>query len=203
MDDKASQIMDWVLIASIVALILVVMAILFGNLSGNTGFKSLTNSYTVSNESQANKSLTLPVFANVTGYSVQGELNNPAGYSYVLTSAFNVTTNANGVYITTIPLANLSLSSTTGLLTNATAVTYSNISISYTYSLDYNSQAYNNTQSVIGNYSQAAVNTAAQLPTIGTITGIALLLAILIGVVVFAVRRLSNVRSGTKFGSME
>jgi hypothetical protein len=52
---------------------------------------------------------------------------------------------------------------------------------------------YNNTQSVIGNYSLSATNTSAQFPVVGTIVGIALLLLILIGVLVFAIRKLMGV----------
>jgi len=55
------------------------------------------------------------------------------------------------------------------------------------------SQGYNDTQNVILNYSASATNTSAQFPTIGTILGIAILLVVLIGVLVFAVRRLMGV----------
>ncbi len=56
---------------------------------------------------------------------------------------------------------------------------------------------FNDTQAVIGNYSTSAVNTASQFPVTGTILGIALLLAILIGVLVFAIRKMMGVASAS------
>ena len=52
---------------------------------------------------------------------------------------------------------------------------------------------YNNTQAVIGNYTTSATNTAAQFPVVGTIVGVALLLAILIGLLVYAIKKMTNV----------
>ena len=54
-------------------------------------------------------------------------------------------------------------------------------------------QGYNDTQSIILNYTQSAVNTTAQFPTVGTIIGIAVLLLILIGLLVFAIRKMMGV----------
>jgi hypothetical protein len=62
-------------------------------------------------------------------------------------------------------------------------------------------EGYNNTQSVIGNYSLSATNTSAQFPVVGTIIGIALLLIILIGVLIFAIRKLMGVTTGATGGS--
>ena len=59
------------------------------------------------------------------------------------------------------------------------------------------SEGYNNTQAVIGNYSLSATNTSAQFPVVGTIIGIALLLVILIGVLIFAIRKLMGVTSAS------
>ena len=58
-------------------------------------------------------------------------------------------------------------------------------------------EGYNNTQQVIGNYSESAINTAAQFPVVGTIIGIALLLVILIGVLIFAIKKLMAVSGGS------
>ncbi len=56
-----------------------------------------------------------------------------------------------------------------------------------------NTQGYNDTQNIITNYTASAVNTAKQFPVTGTILGIALLLAILIGILVFAIRKMMGV----------
>ena len=64
---------------------------------------------------------------------------------------------------------------------------------------DVGTQGYNDTQHIIGNYTESAVNTAQQFPVTGTILGIALLLSILIGILVFAIRKMmgvANVGSG-------
>ena len=65
-----------------------------------------------------------------------------------------------------------------------------------------NSAGYNNTEQVIGNYSASAVNTTAQFPTVGTILGVAILLAILIAVLVFAIRKMMGITgsSGSNAG---
>ncbi len=56
---------------------------------------------------------------------------------------------------------------------------------------------YNNTEQVIGNYTVSAVNTAAQLPTVGTIVGIALLLLVLIALLVFAISKMMALSKGS------
>ena len=63
------------------------------------------------------------------------------------------------------------------------------------------SQGYNDTQNVILNYSTSATNTANQFPVVGTIIGIAILLAVLIGLLVFAIRKLMGVTSAAGGGS--
>ena len=54
-------------------------------------------------------------------------------------------------------------------------------------------QGYNDTQTIILNYTTSATNTAAQFPTVGTIVGIALLLLILIALLVFAISKMMGV----------
>lgn len=58
------------------------------------------------------------------------------------------------------------------------------------------SQGYNDTENVILNYSASAVNTAVQFPTVGTILGIAILLIVLIGILVFAISRMMAAAGG-------
>ena len=60
-----------------------------------------------------------------------------------------------------------------------------------------NSQGYNDTQSVINNFTQSQTNMAKQLPTVGIILGVALLLVILIGVLVFAIKKLMGAAGET------
>ena len=55
------------------------------------------------------------------------------------------------------------------------------------------SQGFNDTQSVILNYSQSAVNVSAQFPTVGTIIGLAILLLVLIGILAFAIKAMMGI----------
>ena len=61
----------------------------------------------------------------------------------------------------------------------------------------------NNTDNFIANYTQSVLNVGKQLPTVGTIIGVALLLFILIALLVFALRSMAGVSrsgSGGNFG---
>ncbi len=62
-------------------------------------------------------------------------------------------------------------------------------------------QGFNDTENLITNYTASAVNTAKQFPVTGTILGIALLLAILIGILVFAIRKMMGVAGASTGGS--
>jgi len=59
------------------------------------------------------------------------------------------------------------------------------------------SQGYNDTEHIILNYTESAVNVAEQLPTVGTILGVAILLSVLIFILVFAIRKMMGVTSAT------
>lgn len=63
-----------------------------------------------------------------------------------------------------------------------------------------NSQGANDTNNFIGNYTTSVTNVGKQLPTVGTILGVALLLLILIAVLVYAVKRMSGVAGGSSGG---
>jgi len=56
-----------------------------------------------------------------------------------------------------------------------------------------NSQGYNDTQNLILNYSKSVTNISKQFPTIGTMVGVALLLVILIGILIFAIRKMMGI----------
>lgn len=61
-----------------------------------------------------------------------------------------------------------------------------------------NSQGANDTTNFINNYTSSVLNTGKQFPTVGTILGVALLLVILIGILVYAVKRMTGVAQGGK-----
>lgn len=58
-------------------------------------------------------------------------------------------------------------------------------------------QGYNDTQAVIGNFTGAVRNTAGLFPTVGTILGVGLLLGVLIGILVLAVKKLMGAANAT------
>ncbi len=66
-----------------------------------------------------------------------------------------------------------------------------------------NTAGANNTDNFIANYTASVLNVGKQFPVVGTIIGIALLLLILIGILVFALRKMGAVSSqsgGGNFG---
>ena len=54
-------------------------------------------------------------------------------------------------------------------------------------------QGYNDTQNLITNYTASVVNISEQFPTTGTIIGVALLLVVLLGILIFAIRKMMGV----------
>jgi len=190
-ENVQKSILAWVVVGASIALILVVMLVLFGNLSGNLGFEDDTTTITVSNETIA--------WVNATGVTLDGY--NSTWSSITATRSFNATDN------TEFQIGNISISSI-GVVTNASDTVWEgddSVLLSYTYVHTFDSVAELDSEAVIGNYTSAAVNTAAQLPTVGTITGVALLIMILIALLVFAIRRMTGINSGgsESFGSIK
>lgn len=62
-------------------------------------------------------------------------------------------------------------------------------------------QGYNDSQNIILNYTNSAVNTAAQFPTVGTILGVALLILILLALLVFVIVKMSGISGGKAGGN--
>lgn len=62
-------------------------------------------------------------------------------------------------------------------------------------------QGFNDTQGIILNYTLGATNTSAQFPTVGTIIGIAILLLILIGLLIFVIKKMTAVSGSTGGGN--
>ncbi len=189
-------VLAWVLGVATIALTLLVMLILFGNLSNNVGFGNDAITVTVNNES----SKILPVHANVSGYTLSGF--NSSWSSITLTLMFNASDvpSGGGDWNISVPVANGSVSSL-GVLTNGTDAVYDNVSVSYTYSHSFESPELALSNAFIANYTKGIGNTGEQFPVIGTIIGVALLLLILVGILVFAMVNLSKVNKGSLSGS--
>ena len=165
-------IMGWVLGVGIIAFILLIMVIIFGNLQGNVGFTQDSGSFT-------NESITL----TTTG-------NTPAGAVGKINPALTNVVMYNGTAGELITSGNYSV---VGALISNITPTYGNEAVNVTYDISYDSQGQRDSDSIILNYTQSATNTSAQFPTVGTIIGIAILLLILIALLVFAIRKMMGV----------
>jgi hypothetical protein len=191
-DNPTKSILNWAIGIASVAFVLLMFVIIFGNLSGNTGFADDTLNHITTNESDFTGA---NVFANLTGYTIAGY--NSSWSAITLTQAMNRSADL-ATYNRTIPLANLTLSAT-GRLNNGTVIdgdAYENISISYTYTHSFQSSEERDAENIITNYTSGAVNTSAQFPTVGTILGVALLILILLALLVFVIVKMSGVSFG-------
>ncbi len=96
-----------------------------------------------------------------------------------------------GILITLTAITDYTINPTTGLFTIVNNdYSWSELFITWSYTL---SEAKNDLDSIKRDYSQGLVNEAAQLPTVGTIIGISILLAILISLLTFAIRRMMGI----------
>ena len=163
-------VLKWIIGLAVAALILVIMLIIFGNLVGNLGFGQESTAFT-------NETITW-TDAGVTPATAQGRVNG------VLTNV--IVTNKTGGEV--ISSGNYTIS---GVLISNTTSNYTDVNVSATVSFDGRGKI--DTDSVILNYSQSAVNVSAQFPTVGTIIGLAILLLVLIGILAFAIKAMMGI----------
>jgi len=162
----------WALGLGVISLMLIVLLILFGNLSGNFGFSQDSEQY-------FNETVNITASGNIPA-SATGKVDG--------TLSGVVITNITSGLIIASP--NYTISGVT--ISNATDE-FGDENVNVTYTVNFDGQAELDAEAVISNYSASATNTTAQFPTTGTILGIALLLIVLIGVLIFAVRKLMGV----------
>jgi hypothetical protein len=174
----------WAIGVGIIALIVLILSILFGNLSGNVGFSQTTSTFN-------NQTITFSDGGS-TPAGASGRVNGN------ITSIAAVT-NATGGELLTV--ANYSFSGVT-ITANATS-DYNATSVNVTYTVDYDSQGLIDTNNIILNYTLSGTNITAQLPTVGTIIGIAILLTVLIGILIFAITKMMGVAGTTTGGQSE
>ncbi len=185
MPQDVRTVLMWGLGIGILGMTLLILLIVFGNLSDIGVFARETTIHT--NES-SNYALNSTVYVLANGVST-------VGFVSLTVSAVH---NASQGIGTLIPATNYTIDGTAGTITNNSVITYTDINVSYVTT--FRSSQELDTDAVIGNYSSSAVNTASQFPVTGTILGIALLLAILIGVLVFSIRKMMGVASSTNQG---
>ncbi len=185
--EKASNTIIAILfVACFLAVMLLAVAIIVNAVgTANTNLNGRTISLaTVTNETG---------FANSTGYTVSGAtaLNFS---SPTLTALFNRTSGL------PVVLANASISSL-GVVTNATSIVWTNLSISYTYLYDTTStNAYNTVfTAIITNTNGLVSNFFSLAPTIGTIFAVVILIGGIVLLVVY-VRRMKDQGSDSQMG---
>lgn len=172
------NVMKWVIGISSLALILLVILIIFGNLSGNMG---ITNTNNVG-------------YTNESGHINYTNPYTPAGVSVLGYISFTI----NEVYANVsgegyfVPSTNYTTSGDT--IVNATEIVdldeYQDAYITYTAT--YRSGEYLQAEGVIGNVTYGVSRLTAQFPIILLLAGIGLLLFILIGVLAWVIRKMSS-----------
>ena len=142
-----------------------VIVVIMGTLSGTNIIGSSSTSAV--NESGAGASI---VFANATGYTVT-EATTQGFASPTLTSAYNYTSGVG------VDLANFTLSST-GVLTNATAIVYNNLSITYAY--NYYSDYQNSLEGVLTNTSAGVTSFFTAITPVYAILAVLVIILVLV-----------------------
>jgi hypothetical protein len=189
--------MNWVIGIASIVLVLLVMLIVFGNLSGNTGIKDVNINIVVTNESH--NGLAQGEWINVTGYTLKRV--NASNSGYTITQVWNQTHAGDGTGAAggIVEPDNYTISAS-GVVTNTTTATpfnnYRNVTISYTYTHTCNSYTEDIAESVITNVSSGVGKLTTQIPTILLFVGIALLLFVLIGVLAWVIKRMSSFGGG-------
>ncbi len=180
-----NTVMSWSILLSSLALFLLIMLILFGNLSGNVGFTTVGTTIQVNNES--------PTWVNSSNYTFA--VTNSSTATYVIINMWNLTNPS------LVPSGFYQIDGDI-IFTNGTDYPHdTNTTYTYVYTTD--STGLKNTNDFINNYTTSVLNVSKQFPVVGTIIGVALLLLILIGILVFALKRMGGVSSqggGGNFG---
>ena len=178
MPESVKSVINWVLAIGIIAFILLIMVIIFGNLSGNVGFGQDSTSFD-------NETILLDS-SGATPATAQNRVNG------VLTNV--VITNASEAS-EIIPATNYTVSGVI-ITINGTSV-WDGINVNVTAALSFDEQGKIDADNIINNYTKSATNTSAQFPTVGTIIGIAILLLILIALLIFVIKKMMAINTGT------
>ena len=157
MANKAKDIMDSIAIAMLVVIFVVIAAMIVSTITDSSVFTDIPSSGVVTNETGA--------YINATGYTLDNA--GVGGFaSPVITAIYNAT--SGGI----VGLGNASVSAS-GIVTNATATNWGNVTISYTYNFaSGTSQAGVNITEIRDDFGSFVTNLIAFLAVIGTILGV-------------------------------
>ena len=188
-DMDMRTVMGWAIGVASIALLLLIMLILFGNLSGNVGFG--TDGATITNETI--------VQADLTGIGTINDNTNVNFVSWNASLILNASIGPAGATSneTLIEGTDYTIFPLNGTFSNDTAWNRSFV----TYNTVRDSIGLVNTNNFINNYTQSVLNTGEQFPTVGTIIGVGLLLFILIALLIFALGKMARMGPGSSGGS--
>ena len=147
-----------------VVILLLLLVLIFGNLSGNLGFSQTSSS--VINET-INLSSSGSTFAQVSGKS------NPAVSSVVVRNA------TSGVIV----LAGGNYTATSTTLTAVAESPFYDLNVNVSYTIAYDSDRLKDENNIIGNVTTGASNLSAKVPTALTLLGVILIVAVVFLVV--------------------
>ena len=179
-------VMGWAIGVASIALLLLIMLILFGNLSGSVGFGN--DAETITNETIA--------LANSNGVGTINDNTNQNFVSWNASLILNASIGPDGVTTneTLVEGTDYTIFPLNGTFGNVTG-DWNRSFVTYTTARQ--SIGLVNTDSFINNYTQSVLNTGEQFPTVGTIIGVGLLLFILIALLVFALGKMARMGPGT------
>ncbi len=172
--------MFWVLGIGIIALIGLIMLILFGNLAGNVGFDQDSTTF----------------YNHTINLSSAGEIPDGAVHN---STQMRVSATLSSIIVTNASTGGARMTSDNYTVTGTTINASSTASADYNHNVNvsatvtYDSQGQIDSDNLILNYSKSVINISKQFPTIGTMVGVALLLVILIGILIFAIRKMMGI----------
>ena len=189
-DMDMRTVMGWAIGVASIALLLLIMLILFGNLSGSVGFGN--DAATITNETIA--------LENSNGIGTINDNTNQNFVSWNATLIINATFGAGG------SSSNETLIEGTDYTIFPANGTFGNVTGDWnrsfvTYNTVRQSIGLVNTDNFINNYTQSVLNTGEQFPTVGTIIGVGLLLFILIALLIFALGKMARMGGSGRGGS--
>ncbi len=160
----------------VIGLLVMIFSLMGGELRSAT-FDDTT--VTVTNETN--------IFVNTTGDTLSGASALNAG-SFVITAVWD---EDSGAYNVTVPTANVSVSSA-GVVTNGTATTYDDVSLSYTYHYDAE-----NTATEVMNDTTAGVSGVTDWFEIFLVIGAMVVLVLLVVIIISAIRGSGLIAGGS------
>lgn len=179
---KIKTAMSWVIGIASISLVILVLLIIFGNLSGNTGITT-TTTITYTNESG---------FVNTTGFTPAG-VSIEGFLSYTITQIGGNYSVEDGYYV--IPATNYTQTGNV-IYNNSGTINleeYGYLDAGITYTATYRSSEYLETEEAITDTTTGFSNFVKQIPTIFLFVGIGLLLFVLVSVLGWVIRSLTGV----------